>query len=68
MLAEQKFSFQTNFADVQQRKSAKYYALLETCTANDHTTTLVMIEVESREVRLFNKGLIREGGKPIPAL
>ena len=34
VLAELTVCFETNFADTHQRKSAKYYDLLETCIAN----------------------------------
>ena len=40
--------FETNFVDASQRKTNKYQDLLETCTANGYTTSLVTLEVGSR--------------------
>ena len=48
VLAELTVCFETNFVDASQRKRDKYQDLLETCTANGYTTTLIMLEVGSR--------------------
>ena len=48
MLAELTICFETNFVDAHQRKSAKYHDLLEVCSANGYSTSLVTLEVGSR--------------------
>ena len=47
VLAELTVCFETKFADAHQRKSAKYYDLLETCAANGYATSLVMIHCKN---------------------
>ena len=47
VLAELTICYETNFVNAQQRKSAKYHDLLESCSAN-YSTTLITLEVGSR--------------------
>ena len=48
VLVELTICFETNFVDAALRKTNKYQDLLEACSANDYTTSLVTLEVGSR--------------------
>ena len=67
VLAELTVCFETNYVDASQRKTNKYQDLLETCTANGYTTTLVMGSRGFANVAGFEQLLmvfpISKGGK-----
>ena len=48
VLAELTVCFETNFKDALQRKRSRYQDLLELCTANEHQTEVITLEVGSR--------------------